>query len=360
MGEVLGLGITHYPSLGRPDQRMSYTLKYALDDPGFPAELRDPSAWPEEMAQEWGDDEGRAAAARHRAELVEGFRRTRAALDEFNPDFVVIVGDDQYELFKEDVVPPFAILAWDDQDVEPHEHENGDNVWGEPKDWKLPIKGNPAAGKYIAKYLIEHDFEAAYSYRRGEGLPFPHSIVNSVMYLDYDRKGFPYPVVGVTINCYGRQLFPRKGFMTQLGAFDPLGLEDPPSPRPQRCMQIGAAMVQSFLDSPWRVALVGSSSWSHAFLYEESHHLHPAMDSDRTYFKDLVSGDYTSWKATKLEDLERFGQQEMLNWFTLLGGMEHIGRKATWATQAETWVFNSNKVFAAFEPDEGDTVTSEA
>lgn len=350
MGEVLGLGITHYPSLGRPDGRMSYTLKYALDDPGLPPGLRDPGSWPEAMRSEWGSDRGLAGAGRHRAALRAGLARVRKALDEFSPDVVVIVGDDQYELFRESVVPPFCVLAWDHQDVRPHEHAQVANIWNEPPDWTLPVRGLPAAGKFIARHLIERDFDCAYSYERAAGQPFPHSIINSVMYLDYERRGFPYPVVGVTINCYGRQLFPRKGFMTQLGAFDAIELDDPPAPSPRRCMALGAALVRALAESPWRAALVASSSWSHAFLYDEGHHLHPAMESDREYFAGLRSGDYSVWHRATLDDLERHGQQEMLNWFCLIGGMEYLGRDLAWAELSETWVFNSNKCFAIFRP----------
>jgi hypothetical protein len=350
MGEILGLGITHYPSLGRPDERMSYTLKYALDDPGLPPGLRDPQAWPAAMRTEWGDDEGRAGAGRHRAALREGLARVRAELDEFDPDVVLIIGDDQYELFRETVVPPFCVLAWGDQDVRPHAHAEIANIWGEAPDWTIPIRGLPAAGKFLARRLLEQDFDSAYSYERGADQPFPHSIVNSVLYLDYERRGFPYPVVGLTINCYGRQLFPRKGFMSRLGAFDHEQLDDPPSPRPQRCLALGAALARTILDSPWRVALVASSSWSHSFLHEEGYHLHPAMDSDREYFAGLQSGDYSPWHATELADLERRGQQEMLNWFCLVGAMEAIDRPLRWAELTETWVFNSNKCFAVYEP----------
>jgi hypothetical protein len=275
----------------------------------------------------------------------------RRGLDDFEPDVVVIIGDDQYELFRESVVPAFCILAWGDQEVRPHARSEIGNVWTEPRDWMLPIRGNPDVGKHLAAKLLEADFDTAYSYERPPDLPFPHSIVNSVMYLDYERKGFPYPVVGVTINCYGRQLFPRKGYMSQLGAFDAAKLDDPPSPRPQRCLALGAAMVRAFEQGPWRVAMVASSSWSHAFLYDEAYHLHPAMESDRAYFSGMCSGDYTAWHSTELADLERRGQQEMLNWFCLIGGMEYLGRRASWAQLAETWVFNSNKCFAVFAPD---------
>ena len=56
--------------------------------------------WPEPMRIEYGEDEGYASAVRLRERMVAGFRKLRRELDAFNPDFVVIWGDDQYENFR--------------------------------------------------------------------------------------------------------------------------------------------------------------------------------------------------------------------------------------------------------------------
>ena len=44
-----------------------------------------------------------------------GCDRVRAAIDAFAPDALVVVGDDQYENFREDVIPPFTVLAYGDR-----------------------------------------------------------------------------------------------------------------------------------------------------------------------------------------------------------------------------------------------------
>ena len=90
MADILALGITHYPPLARPDSRMADILRRMMRNPDLPGPLRTPDGWPEGMRKEWGNDEGRASAARHREALVAWMRRTRAALDAFNPDFVLI------------------------------------------------------------------------------------------------------------------------------------------------------------------------------------------------------------------------------------------------------------------------------
>ena len=104
MAEILALGISHYPPLGGHDDRMATILKRMLKNPDLPAHLRTPGGWPEGMRQEWGDDEGTTSAAAHRAALVGWMDRTRAALDAFRPDFVLVWGDDQYENFREDII----------------------------------------------------------------------------------------------------------------------------------------------------------------------------------------------------------------------------------------------------------------
>ena len=44
-------------------------------------------------------------------------------------------GDDQYENFKEDIVPPFAVLAYEDQELQPWAHRRSPwNPWNEPAD----------------------------------------------------------------------------------------------------------------------------------------------------------------------------------------------------------------------------------
>ena len=72
MGEVLTAGVTHYPPLLGPDEKMSWVLDWTLQDPDIPAEAKDPLSWPAEMRAELGDDDGHAGAARHRERLEIG------------------------------------------------------------------------------------------------------------------------------------------------------------------------------------------------------------------------------------------------------------------------------------------------
>jgi hypothetical protein len=352
MAEILGLGLSHYPPLSSPDPAMAAILRMTLKDPGLPAEAKDPRNWPGAMRAEWGDDEGVAAAAGHRAALVEQFRRVRKELDAFNPDVVVIWGDDQYENFKEDVIPPFSVLAYEDMDLYPWRHAMGSsmmagkpNAWGEGPDKSYRLRGRRDVARYLAGGLIDSGFDMAYAYKPLHHESLAHAFTNAILYLDYDRVGWDYPTIAVPINCYGRKVISARGFMTEWGK--PLDL-DPPGPSPKRCMEMGAATARILRDSPWRVAVVASSSWSHAFLCDRTYRMRPDTPSDRLLYQALTSGDFAAWRASTTEEFEAAGQQELLNWCPLLGAMEALDAKLAWSSFVETHIFNSNKVFAVY------------
>jgi hypothetical protein len=140
MGEILGLGVTHSPLFPQPAENMAFLLRKRLADPDIPAEAKDQSKWPDAMRAEWGSDGGAAAGAKHREEMIVGLRRARQRLDEFKPDFILMWGDDQYENFREDIIPPFSILAYEQVVARPWAHaaessamKGKPNIWGEAK-----------------------------------------------------------------------------------------------------------------------------------------------------------------------------------------------------------------------------------
>ena len=96
------------------------------------------------------------------------------------------------------------------------------------------------------------------------------------------------------------------------------------------------------------MALIASSSWSHAFLTYKHHLLYPDVPADRALYEALRTGDYATWRETPLPAIEDSGQQEMLNWMCLAGAMAELGRRPDDSTFVESWIFNSNKVFATF------------
>ena len=132
------------------------------------------------------------------------------------------------------------------------------------------------------------------------------------------------------VNCYGSALFDAKGGLAGLyrTAEQRAASADPPSPPPWRCMDVGAAVARFFAASPYRVALIASASWSHAFLSPRHGFLFSDMEADRSLFEALRAGDYGYWRSRTTQEMEQAGQHEVLNWMMLVGAMQELGRKA--------------------------------
>ena len=62
MGEILGLGCTHYPGLTVPDERLPASFHRLLTAPGVPDYYKDRANWPAELMAELGNDQGYSAA----------------------------------------------------------------------------------------------------------------------------------------------------------------------------------------------------------------------------------------------------------------------------------------------------------
>jgi hypothetical protein len=323
---------------------MATILKRMMQNPDLPAHLRTPEGWPEPMRAEWGNDEGTTSAATHRADLVGWMDKARAALDAFEPDFVLLWGDDQYENFREDIIPPYCIAAHDKFTFSPR----ADNVWGETdRTYELP--GNRAAAKMLATGLIEQGFDTAYAYKPLHH-PLGHAFTNAIFYLDYHRKGFHHPIVPFAVNCYGRKVVSQRGGVP---AFDKSAADvdfDPPAPSPWRLFDLGAATARILAVSPYRVALLASSGWSHAFLTAKNHYLYPDTPSDRRMYEYLRDGDYAAWRKYPGQAVEDSGQQEILNWMCLVGALSELKRKPQDTGFVDTWIFNSSKVFLIAPP----------
>ncbi len=224
------------------------------------------------------------------------------------------------------------------------------NPWGLPDDTTITLHCDAAGARRLADDLIDRGFDMAYSYRKRSDAPFPHSIVNTQLFLDYADAGsrFGYPIIGVTVNCYGQHAIARRGGLARFADIADERL-DPAGPTPARCFALGRAVAQAFRDTDLRVALVASSSWSHAFLTDKTWHITPDTAADRRLYQLFVDRDYAAWRATPSRDIVDAGQHEMLNWFCLTGAVDQLDLRLAWSEFVTTDVFNSNKCFAVFE-----------
>jgi catalytic LigB subunit of aromatic ring-opening dioxygenase len=340
--------VTHSPLLVGSEAKMAGIFERVLNSPRLPAAARDPANWPPQMQHEWVQHQASRAAPAHRDRAVEGFRAVRAALDAFNPDFILIWGDDQSENFREDGVAPFCVFALDTIDSHPFRRHGTANAWGEPADTVIRTIGHRAGGRRLAASLVEQGFDVSYAYTMRHEAGLPHAFINAMLLLDYDRHGLPWPVVPFHINCYGSSTISKRGAFAHIdgtGSDEP----DPPGPPPARCFALGAATARALRDSEWRVAVIASSSWSHSFLTAKNHYLYPDLPSDRARFQELRDGQFDRWQSLATLQLEDAGQQELLKWVCLAGAMSELGCRPMWTDLAETYIYAAPKAFAIFE-----------
>ena len=195
MAEILGLGMTHYTGLRFVDAEMSIFLQRTLKGSKVPAEMKDPANWPEPMRAEWADDRGAAAAVIHRKRHWDAFTRMKEELAAFAPDFVVMWGDDQYENFVEDLVPPFCAYIGGEFVSTPFlsdpDRPDPPNAWGEPVDREFVHRGHPEGAAWLVEKLSERGIDIPYAYRLRHSRGLAHAFINTLLFLDQDHRAGP-------------------------------------------------------------------------------------------------------------------------------------------------------------------------
>ncbi len=364
MSDIMGVGVTHYPPLlGKPGTYADL-LRFVLESPVVPAQMKQPESWPEPMQEEFANE--LTSAAHHQERVVEGFRHVRQAIDDFGPDAVVIFGDDQYENFKEDCIPPFCVFLHDQMESRPFLHAPpwlyaGGNAWDEPAEQHFVHRGDKALAKHLATELLERGFPVSYSFTNSHyaekhgSTMLTHAFLNTLLFLDWDRQGFDYPIIPIQVNCYGKDVVPSRGGLGHLNPAiknemygDEFG---PPGPTPASCFALGKLVREILGAMPGKYVIMASSSWSHAFLTAKHHWLYPDLVFDRARVEDLRAGRHAEWAQLTNRQIDDAGDQEFKNWICLAGAMQ--GRQAEVIDYLETYIFNSNKCFAIFRPNSG-------
>ena len=360
MGEILGIGMPHGPHPGLTDETMANNFfRVNLRSEKTPEHWKDKANWPQEMRDEWGDDEGVTAARRHREEVVKGFRAARQAVDEFNPDFVLVFGDDQYENFHEDVIPPFCVFGCEEMQLNRPPSQDryrsgrvGVNVGTriERPPLQDTARGSQKIGTWLANELTRSGFDVACSWKMHHAASLGHAFARTVDYLDWDRNGWPYTFVPFHVNSYGRDLsVPLPDGSTEIGRITEREVHPPDCAPPWRCYDLGRAVAECIERSPYRAVVIGSSSWSHASLTPMHGHLWGDTQSDSEHYQDLKAGRLKGWRDFDPEQIRASGQHEVLNWVCLAGAME--GRIPEIAAWAPSYIFNSSKCIAIFRPE---------
>jgi 3-O-methylgallate 3,4-dioxygenase len=267
--------------LGRDGEYHSYAELLAGADPGLAGELE---------AQVWQDKFDRAQSA------VQGLAQRLA---QAAPDVVVIVGDDQHELFGADGVPAIGLftgeLLWDlPPDAEhlariPKDIQRANWAAHADEPDSYPVAAGLSGHLAAALTAREFDVTVMSEQPRGRSLGHAFTFVRRRLHL-----AAGVPIVPVLLNTY----YP------------------PNVPAPGRCWRLGEALSAGIgsWDGSARVAVFASGGLSHFVVNE---------DLDHAVLDGLAASDGAALGRIPAGML-RSGTSETLNWITAGGALDGL------------------------------------
>lgn len=245
------------------------------------------------------------------AQAQAALSRLGADLVELAPDLLIVIGDDQDELFTRRNQPAIAVYHGEEMPTHlPIDH--GSETFSEVQRL-LGMDGavypaHAEAGRHIVSSLVAGGFDIAASAETEAGSGFGHAFAFVAGRL---LAGYEVPVVPVLINTY----FP------------------PNQPTPARCYDLGAALKRAVdtLPGDLRVAVIASGGLSHFVVDEEL---------DRTVLDAMRAGDADTLRTIDPARLNS-GTSETRNWIAAAGAGAHLTARWTeyipaWRTKAGT------------------------
>lgn len=323
MGELLGLGCTHAPMiLQKPEQWVNVRKRLSERIEGYKP--------PPELIEELGDDNGLSHDLKNHKRIVDAFAKLREKLHAFNPDAVIIIGDDQAENYKRENLPTFAFYTGSKlRGVPFHAAKDDNNFFGIKPDQEFHFNCPSEFATKLVAHLIRDGFDISSSTElAGWEWGLPHAHINPLVYLDPEGQ---LPILPLFVNCIGEDS----------------GDGYPPRPTLRRCHELGQSMRRFFDGQDKRVAVIASSSWSHFFLTDRFNRCRFDDEFDRRTLELVRSGQGSKLKEVTPEQVQQSGDHEFLNWMIALGAMGDRPAEIVDALDEQSQV--SFKVFAIWE-----------
>jgi Catalytic LigB subunit of aromatic ring-opening dioxygenase len=301
---VLGMWTSHGPTLSTTAEQ--WTMRVPADKANKHHPFRG-KTYDFDQLVELRRDENLAAQCtfeerkKRKAGCDRGIARMADKFAEVSPDVAVIFGNDQNELFMEDVMPAMTVF-W------------GDTIWDQPASEEQAARMPP--GIHVA--------EAGHSppeYREYPGLPdLGLAIIKSAIVNGFDvaqsttlpkpeghwAHGVPHAFGFIYRQIMRDKVIPNVPII--FNTFFP-----PNQPTAKRCFEFGKMVAKAIKDwdSDKRVAVFGSGGMSH-FVIDE--------DFDRMFFEALRNRDAAT--LTSIDDKYfQSGTSELKNWVTAAGAL---------------------------------------
>jgi aromatic ring-opening dioxygenase catalytic subunit (LigB family) len=207
---------------------------------------------------------------------MDAIAKLRQKLEAFDPDVLIVVGDDQHENLVDDNMPPFSIYMGEEVEASTSlrylKQSKSDNRTEYRVDAKL-------AESLIAG-LMDEGFDPAYSKRTRYDGGLGHAFARVLKFLTPDATRRIIPVM---VNTYY-----------------------PPAPSAHRCAQFGVALAKLIdrFPSADRVVVIGSGGLSHTKIDEQL---------DERFIRALQHND-TDYMSAMPASLLVEGTSEIRNW----------------------------------------------
>lgn len=248
------------------------------------------------------------------ARAQECIERLGNDIKALEPDLVIVIGDDQDELFTRRNQPAIAVYYGEDLAThEPIDHGRGPDFMEVQRRLGMDgavYKAAPEAGLHVINSLVADEFDIASSSETETESGFGHAFAFIVGRL---LAGYDVPVLPVLINTYFA----------------------PNQPTAKRCFALGQGLKRAVdtLPGDQRVVIIASGGLSHFVVDEEL---------DRQLLKAMEENDAETLRAIPQERLNS-GTSEGRNWIAAAGAGEHLSTRwveyiPAWRTEAATGI----------------------
>lgn len=172
---------------------------------------------------------------------LEAMNLLRQKLDEWAPDAVILIGDDQRENILEDNTPPFVVYTGEKVYTTLHFRYLGES----PISQKREYPARPSVASFLLGSLMDCGFDPAWSKKPRLEAGLGHAFGRPLHFIAPDAK---YPVIPIMVNTFY-----------------------PPAPSAKRCFDFGNALASAVKDCKEveKVVVVGSGGLSHTRIDEE-------------------------------------------------------------------------------------------
>ena len=219
---------------------------------------------------------------------MEAIDALRTRLQEWAPDALILVGDDQHENLLEDAMPPFTVYVGAEAEASVSLRYFNESPSANRSRYDVPQR----LGETLVERLMEEGFDVAWSRSLRHPGGLGHAFARPLKFLASDGR---FPVLPVMVNTYF-----------------------PPAPSARRCIEFGKALGRAVAanDAVGKVAVLASGGLSHTRIDEEL---------DRKVIRALEANDMDTLGNIPAKALVR-GTSEIRNWLVVAALAERPAR----------------------------------